>query len=131
MLMACRVLIVDDVADTRELTKDVLGAHGALVRTAACAAEALALLESDVFDVLVSDIGMPEMDGYMLIAEIRRRGRSAAILPAIALTAFASAVDRQRALDAGFQAHVAKPHIVGELVSKLAQVLVKKDALAR
>lgn len=123
MLAQRRILVVDDMADTRDLTRDVLGAHGAQVLTAHTAASALELLKNDVFDVLVSDIGMPDMDGYQLIAEVRRRGFSAAALPAVALTAFASSQDRQKAFDAGFQAHVAKPHIVGELVAQLAEVL--------
>ena len=122
-----RVLVVEDVADTRALIMDVLGAHGAQVLVANCAASALELLRTEVLDVLVSDIGMPDMDGYQLIAEVRRRGFSAEALPAVALTAFASALDRQKAFDAGFQAHVAKPHIVTELVSRLAEVLAQQD----
>lgn len=130
MLVHRRVLVVDDVEDTRELTRDVLSAHGAQVLTAASGVKALELLRTEVLDVIVSDIGMPEMDGYMFIKEVRRSGLSAAALPAIALTAFASALDRQKALDAGFQAHVAKPHIVGELVSRLAEVLANQNAAA-
>lgn len=126
-LAQCRILVVEDVADTRTLIEDVLTAHGARVLVADSAAGALDLLRSAVFDVLVSDIGMPEMDGYQLVSEVRRLGFSRQRLPAIALTAFASAPDRQKAFDAGFQAHVAKPNIVAALVSTLAQVLAGRD----
>ena len=127
-----RILVVEDVADTRALIQDVLSAHGAQVHTADCAAGALDLLraagfESEAFDVLVSDIGMPEMDGYQLVSEVRRLGFARERLPAIALTAFASAPDRQKAFDAGFQAHVAKPNIVTALVATLAEVLAQQD----
>ncbi|NHZ65206.1 hybrid sensor histidine kinase/response regulator [Massilia genomosp. 1] len=125
MLAQRRILLVEDVADTRALVTDVLGAHGAYVLAAPSALVALALLDSEAPELLVSDIGMPEMDGYQLIAEIRRRGYSSTALPAVALTAFAGAEDRQRAFDAGFQAHVAKPYIVAELVSTLVAMLSK------
>ena len=118
-----RILVVEDVADTRALIEDVLKAHGARVVMADSAARALELLRLDVPDLLVSDIGMPDMDGYQLIAEVRRLGMSAQTLPAIALTAFAGVHDRQQALDAGFQAHISKPNVVTELVAKLVQLL--------
>lgn len=120
-----RILVVEDVTDTRALIKDVLTAHGAQVIVTDRAAGALALLHTEVVDVLVSDIGMPDMDGYQLIAEVRRLGFDADTLPAIALTAFASPLDRQKAFDAGFQVHVAKPNIVTELVARLAEMLAK------
>lgn len=122
-----RVLVVEDVADTRDLITDVLIAHGAQVLGAPSALAALELLQTGVADVLVSDIGMPDMDGYQLIGEVRRRGFSDVALPALALTAYASPLDRQRALDAGFQAHLAKPHIVKELVSTLGEMLRRHD----
>lgn len=121
-----RILVVEDVADTRALIEDVLTAHGAQVLTADSAAGALALMRSNEFDVLVSDIGMPDMDGYQLVSEVRRRGSTRERLPAVALTAFASALDRQKAFDAGFQAHVAKPNIVTALVATLADVLSRQ-----
>lgn len=127
MLAKYRVLVVEDVADARELVADVLSAHGAHVLMADSARSALELLQTERPDVLVSDIGMPEMDGYQLIAEVRLRGLSDRVLPAVALTAFASAADRQRAISAGFQAHVAKPLIVTELVSTLAEVMQRHD----
>ncbi len=129
-LTQLKVLVVEDVADARQLVVDVLRAHGAHVLTAESATTALDVLRTETPDVLVSDIGMPDMDGYQLIEEVRRRGFSDAVLPAIALTAFASAADRQRALAAGFQAHVAKPLIVTELVSMLTTVMASRTGVA-
>lgn len=125
-----RILVVEDVADTRALIEDVLTAHGAQVVMANGAAHALELLRVEVPDILVSDIGMPDMDGYQFIAEVRRLGMSAHTLPAVALTAFAGVADRQRAFDAGFQAHVSKPNVVTELVAKLVEVLAKPGSAA-
>ena len=131
LLAQRRVLVVEDNADARALVSDVLTAHGAQVLGAGSAPEALELLRTEVADVLVSDIGMPGMDGYQLIAEVRRRGLSDAMLPALALTAFAGPLDRQRALDAGFQAHLTKPHIVNELVSTLRELLARREEAER
>ena len=131
MLAQRRILLVEDAADTRELVKDVLSAHGAHVLTAPSALLALDLLGSEALDMVVSDIGMPQMDGYQLIGEIRRRGFAGDTLPAVALTAFASTQDRQRAFDAGFQAHVAKPYIVTELVATLTALLARQDQPVR
>ena len=115
-LRGCRVLVVEDVADARALVVDVLHAHGAEVIAVDSAAAALRALDTALPEILVSDIGMAEMDGYELIRKIRARGITNEQLPAIALTAFASAADRSRAIQAGFQSHVAKPLIVTELV---------------
>jgi PAS domain S-box-containing protein len=105
-----RVLVVDDDAETREVMAVALGREGAVVTTVPSVAEALGVLERDWPDVLVSDIGMPGEDGYDLIRRVRgleaRRGRH---LPAIALTAYATAEDRRRVLEAGYEAHLAKP----------------------
>jgi PAS domain S-box-containing protein len=105
-----RVLVVDDDAETREVMAVVLGREGAVVTTAPSVAEAVAILERDWPDVLLSDIGMPGEDGYDLIRRVRgleaRRGRH---IPAIALTAYAEAEDRRRVLEAGYEALLAKP----------------------
>jgi signal transduction histidine kinase len=100
------VLFVDDEPDARELVTMVLTDAGASVRAAASAAEALALIEREDFDVMVSDIGMPGEDGYSLMRKVAAR---ATPLPAIALSAFTSAQDRERALAAGFTTHLPKP----------------------
>lgn len=103
------VLLVEDEADGRDLLALLLERHGAAVRAAESAAEALQLLSEAKFDVLISDIGLPGTDGYTLIRRVRERGLSPEELPAVALTAFARAEDRRLALNAGFQAHVSKP----------------------
>jgi len=92
--------------------------YGASVIEAASAAEALRLLVTENPDVLVTDIGMPDIDGYELLAKIRSEFRQPD-LPAVALTAFASPEDRQKALRAGFHAHVAKPIEVEELIAAI------------
>ncbi|HEU4403914.1 MAG TPA: ATP-binding protein [Polyangiaceae bacterium] len=116
-----RVLVVEDEADTRALLAFALGQCGALVTEAAGAAEALACLERERFDVLVSDVGMPGEDGYSLLERVRRLppergGRT----PAVALTAYARVEDRARALRAGFEAHLAKPAEPAELLRAVA-----------
>ncbi|MEX2220749.1 MAG: ATP-binding protein [Candidatus Rokuibacteriota bacterium] len=104
------VLVVDDDAETREVMKLALAFEGARVTTAPSVAAAMAAIEQGWPDALVSDIGMPGEDGYDLIRKVRRLeavgGRH---IPAIALTAYAAAEDRRRTLEAGYEAHVAKP----------------------
>jgi len=101
----------------------VLGECEAEVLTASTAAEALSLIEQHRPDVLLSDIGMPNVDGYELLRRVRMLGISrGGQLPAIALTAFARSEDRTRALRAGFLVHVAKPVEPSELVATVASV---------
>ena len=112
------ILIVDDEDDSRELLCTILEQCGAKVTTAGAAFEALEALEHSVFDLLISDIGMPEVDGYTLIDKIRRRPiEKGGRVPAIALTAYARVEDRVRALKAGFQTHIPKPVEPDELVA--------------
>jgi CheY-like chemotaxis protein len=118
-----RVLVVDNDADARDVLSTVLAQRGAEVLTASSAAEALGVLERDRLDVLVSDIGMPDEDGYALIAKVRalppeRGGR----IPAAALTAYAGAEDRDQVLAAGFQRHVPKPADPVALVQVVAEL---------
>ena len=109
-LTGIRVLTVDDEPDARELLKVLLSQYGAEVLTVACAAQVLANLESFQPDVLVSDIGMPEVDGYTLIQQIRALPpEQGGQIPAIALTAYARDDDHQRAITSGYQRHVTKP----------------------
>ena len=118
------VLVVDDEADARELVATVLRRNGAEVTTAANAARALTLFAENPPMVLVSDIGMPETDGYELIRRVRTLGGTVgAELPAIALTAYAREEDRRLALEAGFQTHVAKPVEPAELVRVVASMV--------
>ncbi len=125
-LTGIRVLTVDDDPDARELLTVLLAEYGAEVLTVASAAEVLANLESFQPDVLVSDIGMPEVDGYTLIQQIRTlTPEKGGQIPAIALTAFARVEDSQRAINSGYQRHVTKPLDPEELVQ--AVVALKKN----
>ncbi|HEY2994602.1 MAG TPA: PAS domain-containing protein [Methylomirabilota bacterium] len=126
-LNGLRVLVVDDEADARELMRMVLRSSGAEVMAAANAEEAIEQVEQWHPDILVSDIGLPGDDGYVLIQKLRKReavlGRS---IPALAVTAYARAEDRTRALAAGFQMHVAKPLEPADFVAAIVS-LVGKD----
>ncbi|MBD1905908.1 PAS domain-containing protein [Trichocoleus sp. FACHB-832] len=122
-LEGVRILVVDDEADTREFLTFALEEYGAETIVAASAAEALKALELYHPDVLLSDIGMPEEDGYSLIRKVRslslERGGS---IKAVALTAYAREEDQQRAISAGFQMHVAKPVEPAELVAAVSSL---------
>jgi len=120
-LNGIRVLVVEDESDTRDFLDRFLRTYGADVVTAASATEALALLSDLHPDILVSDIGLPEIDGYDLMQRIRERDSDCAI-PAIALTAYARTEDRRRALSAGYQAHLAKPVEPSELIATIASL---------
>ena len=120
-----RVMIVDDEAETRELLKIMLAGHGADVTVCASGAEALAQIDEWKPEVIVSDIGMPALDGYAFMRKVRSRDSELRDVPAIALTAYARAEDRMRALAAGFQMHVPKPVESSELVMVIAS-LVKR-----
>ncbi|CAN5893582.1 hypothetical protein BH11MYX2_BH11MYX2_09920 [soil metagenome] len=116
-LAGLKILVVDDEPDARELLKRLLTDAGATVTSASSVEEALTMIRAGHPDVLVSDIGMPERDGYQLIKVVRKLpldqgGRT----PAIALTAFARSEDRTRAMLAGYQVHVAKPIEPHELI---------------
>ncbi|QBE66966.1 PAS domain S-box protein [Pseudoduganella lutea] len=122
-----RVLIVDDEPDTRDLIKRVLSDCNAEVVTADSAPAALSLLPRWQPDLLLSDIGMPEMDGFELLAQVRALGPEAGgNVPAIALTAFARAEDRLRTLAAGFSDHIAKPVEAPELVAAVALAAARR-----
>lgn len=119
-----RVLAVDDEPDARDLLKAGMGQCGAEVRVVGSVQEALAAIEAEVPDILISDIGMPQEDGYDLIKKVRalppeRGGR----VPAIALTAYARTEDRLQALRAGYQMHVPKPVEMAELMAVAASLI--------
>jgi signal transduction histidine kinase len=120
VLTGVRVLVVDNEADARALVATILERCGATVRTAASAAEAIRHIEGDRPDVLLSDIAMPEEDGYELIRKVRALERRGPVLPAAALTAFATGTDRARALLAGYQVHLPKPVEPSELAAVVA-----------
>ena len=109
-LSGIRVLLVDDDVDALQMAKDALAFAGASVVSASNADEALAALDTRVFDAAVLDIGMPDVDGYQLLKRIRQRPADRqGMIPIAALTAYARSVDRTRSLKAGFQLHLAKP----------------------
>ncbi len=119
-LAGVSVVAVDDEPDGREVIRRLLSDCGATVRTAGSAAEAVALIRAAVPTVLVSDIGMPGEDGYALIRRVRDLPGPAGAVPAAALTAYARAADRVKALEAGFQMHLSKPVDPAELVVTVA-----------
>jgi CheY-like chemotaxis protein len=115
-LHGVRVLVVDDDEDNREMVQIILQRFGATVFVAPSAGAALKLIDVEKPDVLVSDIGMPDVDGYSLIRTVRALGdRQLSRLPAVALTAYARHEDREKALEAGFQEYLSKPVDPAEL----------------
>jgi CheY-like chemotaxis protein len=117
------VLVVDDDPNTRELLTEALGTTGALVTSADSARHALERLSADGADVIVSDIAMPGEDGLWLMQRIRALPGTAARVPAIALSALARSEDRDRAVAAGYQMHLAKPVHLGELQEGVAMLI--------
>jgi PAS domain S-box-containing protein len=126
-LSGVRVLVVDDDPDARELLRVMLGNYGAQVLAASSVDEALESISRQAPDVLVSDIGLPSEDGYALIRRIRGSPQTAR-LPALALTAYATPADHQRALEAGFQKHVSKPVEPAELAAVLVSMAAESRA---
>ena len=119
-----QVLVVDDDTDTREFVVFLLQQAQASVMFADSAGEALAALMQSKPDVLLSDIGMPDMDGYMLLQQVRALPpEQGGEIPAIALTAYAGDFNQQQALDAGFQRHIAKPVEPEELIGAIVNLV--------
>ncbi|HIK03722.1 MAG TPA: PAS domain S-box protein [Trichormus sp. M33_DOE_039] len=128
-LSSVQVLLVDDDIDTREFVAFLLEQAGAVVTAAANATEALAILRRSQPDVLVSDIGMPDMDGYMLIRQVRALPpEQGGQIPALALTAYAGDFNQQQALQAGFQKHISKP-LEPEILLQAIANLIKYQKL--
>jgi signal transduction histidine kinase/ActR/RegA family two-component response regulator len=128
-LEGLQILIVDDEQDTLDLINVELTQHGAKITAAASAEDALKALEQKEFDLLISDIGMPRMDGYDLIRQVREQeaGKDKRI-PAVALTAYARIQDRMRAIRAGYSTHIAKPVDANELVMIVASLAGKPSS---
>jgi signal transduction histidine kinase/ActR/RegA family two-component response regulator len=127
-LAGLRVLVADDAGDSRDLIKRVLESAGAVVVTVGCATDALEAIEQTGPDVMVADIGMPGDDGYTLMRWVRARDPAAGgLLPAVALTGYASSEDRDIALRAGYEEHLSKPASPAELVRVVAR-LAKRPA---
>jgi PAS domain S-box-containing protein len=121
-----RVLVVDDEPDARELVAMVLREAGAETREADSASSAIEAMDSEVPDVLVSDIAMPLRDGYRLLRDLRARAPAeGGSVPAVALTAFTRGEDVDRAMDAGFQHHLAKPVEPTHLIAVVHQLAIR------
>ncbi|MBN3883677.1 MAG: response regulator [Nostoc sp. JL34] len=123
-LNGLQALLVDDDRDSREFIAFVLEQYGAQVTEADSAHDALNNLMQTKFDLLISDIGMPDMDGYTLIRQIRKQSPDrGGEIPAIALTAYAGEIDRQQALTAGFQQHISKPIELEVLIQAILTIV--------
>jgi CheY-like chemotaxis protein len=117
------VVVVDDDPDTREVLTAILGKSGATVTAADSSSRALGLVAQRPPDVIIADIGMPGEDGYTFIQQLRKRPpEQGALVPAIALTAYARVEDRARALAAGYQLHVPKPFVPRTIVAAVSQL---------
>ena len=118
-----RVLVVDDDSDARDLLKEALTTAGASVIAVDSAEAALRALADEHVDIIISDIGMPGVDGYELMRRIRRLPGERGALPSIAVTAYARPGDREDALQAGFHAHVTKPVDIDLLLRTIASLV--------
>jgi CheY-like chemotaxis protein len=121
-LEGVRVLVVDDERDSLEFVRRLLSECKASVVTASSAADGLRLIRAERPDVIVSDIGMPEKDGFEMMRELRGQSANNSKIPAIALTAFARSEDRTRAMLAGYQVHLSKPIQPQELLAAVANL---------
>ena len=130
-LPGCRILVVEDDIDSRDLLTTALETYGATVTAVASGVEALASLQSDRYDALIADIGMADMNGYALMRTIRalagERGRH---LPSIALTVYASSREREEAIAAGFDAHAAKPIEPERIATMIATIIANNPSAA-
>ena|SRR2546428_11612632 len=126
-LKGIRVLVVEDDDDTRELLKVLLETQGSVVTVTASVQEALSAYDQSLPHVIVADIGMANYNGYTLIGRVRARDRERGgnIVPAIALTAFTTAIDRDTVLSAGFQVHMPKPFEPSRLISVISELAAK------
>jgi CheY-like chemotaxis protein len=123
-LQGTRILVVDDEADSRELVAFVLEQAGAIVTSVASGKAALKSLSQSVPDVMISDIGMPDLDGYMLMRQIRSLSAAeGGEILALALTAYVGELDQQQALAAGFQHHLTKPLDANSVVAIITKLL--------
>jgi two-component system CheB/CheR fusion protein len=125
VLRDLRVLLVDESLDTLESFAALMRLEGALVSEASSAQQALERAAKERFDLLISDIGMPGMDGYELITELRRQPAARA-LPAIAITGYGTSQDESLALEAGFTAHLSKPVDIHRLTALLVELGVER-----
>jgi signal transduction histidine kinase/CheY-like chemotaxis protein len=127
-LHGLRILVADDDGDVRDLLSLLLESRGAAVRTVSSAREVLEALSNQPVDLLLADLRMPDEDGYSLIRKLRERERQRGNgrLPAIAVTAYASSTDREKAIESGYDRHVAKPIDPGDLARAIAQCAIRQ-----
>jgi PAS domain S-box-containing protein len=124
-LSQLQILVVDDEEDMRDLVQVILEQQGAQVTVASSATEALMLFDRQPPDILISDIGMPNMDGYMLMQQIRQRSpQQGGLIRAIALTAYAGEYDQRQALQVGFHKHISKPVEPEALVNAISELMI-------
>jgi CheY-like chemotaxis protein len=125
-LKGITILVVEDDPDTRELLRVLLQTNGAVVTATGSVPEALAAYDEAPPMIIVADIGMPEYNGYTLIGRVRAKDRErGTFVPAIALTAYTTAIDRDTVLSAGFQVHMPKPFEPNRLVSVIVELATK------
>jgi CheY-like chemotaxis protein len=123
MLSGTTLLVVDDEVDARDALVSLLERYGAHVHSVASVAEAMVALETTLPDVLITDLGMPDEDGFELIRRVRRLPEaSGGLLPSLAVSAYAADDYRDRAISSGFQKHLQKPVAPGELVTTVARL---------
>lgn len=122
VLQGIRVLVVEDEKDTRDLLQFLLESHGATAIPSDNVTEALVIIGRDKPDVVVTDIGMPDYNGYALIAALRNQNPKAKHLPVIALTAYSTPADRDTALISGFDDYLAKPFEPEGLISAIKRL---------
>jgi CheY-like chemotaxis protein len=124
-LHGLRILVVDDEMDARAMIAAVLAQSGASVIQASSADQALSLLQNESPNLIISDIAMPDLDGYTFIHRVRHADERSRDIPAVALTARARSEDRQHSLDAGFQHHLCKPVDAEDLVKAVAGLALR------
>ena len=123
-LQGLKILVIDDDLDTLEMLKFALESFGAAVKTADSASTAFQTFQKGNFDIIVSDLGMPQEDGYSLLGKIRAKFKeNGKFVPAIAVSGYARNEDFDRAIAAGFQLHISKPVDPQELALKILEVL--------
>jgi PAS domain S-box-containing protein len=127
-LKGARILLLEDEQDTREMIAQALKQRGAKPVQADSARKAFHLLKQEPYDLVISDIGMPEIDGYAFIRKLRSMKSKASKLPAIALTAYAGEEDRRLTIEAGFNTHIPKPIALGELVRVIGKLVGERGA---
>jgi PAS domain S-box-containing protein len=123
ILKGVRILVIEDEPDTREMIVQAMKQRGAKPAQADSAKKALQLLEQQPYDLVISDIGMPDLDGYAFIRKLRSMKSPASTVPAIALTAYAGEHDRKLSIEAGFNTHIPKPITLTELVRVIGKLI--------